>query len=1260
MSDSESDSGSASSSSSCSSRSPSPEFRMLPPASRGRAGATSSGSEGDSSNSNSSNSSLNLKRRRTVVDEESSESPSAKKARQLEHHVQIPSGESESAFGARTNLKGWTTTPHPHPRLPSLSTLTHAGDRTRSRAIPALDDLAVAKMNYTRSKVMNIQSLAASCVLAEGGSSTPKPEDREQEEQQQQSAPVVVTLEDWEDSKEVWGRCLEVVDVEEPSETLPLLRGIIHECSRFLQVYEDPSVLFLNPALAAATAESRKSSMDGRAPIKVHSAVNTSPMVVATPSTSTESVLIPNAPPPPPQAAAASKDLPTAFHALLGTALFFFGNLIGANPHLALEGEPRSVAFYHLYALDVFEMGERLPARTGSGYGFSVGAGFGNARFDGEGNVYVTGVGGGLGGGVEGLGGSGAAGLAADQHLAHVHAHGHGLGHYDCCGLGSKEDWRMAITWGRTIVSLAEELLERERMCEDMEDEWERLQARASEQQSFVYGYRQPAASMLPARPQMNPSGFLAEDFIVGSGQFVVGAGGGYFSGTGGRGMGFSVDGLGVLRVDVDSRGGAVGSDRLPSALYALEREGRVDVSSPGAGVSGPLQGLSLDTPGVERAGGEREDPRVFWTHDCPFVMIRSRMPPVTRRMTLGGGGDGKHGREGGGFSEWWAVDEEEGDDGEGCGGARVPFAVSGGDDEDVERKKQRKKQKQKQKEKQTGRKRRAGVDVDAMMKLAVDQFSRGILHMPRSGEMFGGVGVGRVVDAEGKKGKRHHHHHHHHGHHHHHHHHHRRRHRSAGEGGKSGAVSDQERAGAGEDSEPGSASYARPSVSEQVLAQPFSRATHLLTIALEVLLLAEKLPEPGSRYKWATYAESVFEQMRLEESPGAGVVVIRGEGRSRRERREDRMDVDEAVGGDEDVDMDEDRERHAHSGSGSRHRHSHSVHRRQSGKEGLEGGEGGGKRVGGHGVFLDSNNNAVILKARGRCALIVGSAVAEEDVECFLEGSEDEDEGGSVNAKGKPKVEEKGKAEVKVKLEEEREEQKEAKRKEVIEKVLRSEDAEEARRKLREANMFLERARSVWRESVGERRREREVVGGEILWRKKERARKAAVAQRALPVGEVKAGEGKKKVRRGIGAVAAQNKRRKMSSEGVFEGMQVDADDVASFGVREGEGGVLEEGVRSEPKAKSASPVQVQGQVEDEGEVRDAELLALFRAEEGEEEEEEKEFARLIAECVLTLANILPGGGEECEREREELYRVAKEEGLRGGVGDVVAEVYR
>jgi hypothetical protein len=57
-------------------------------------------------------------------------------------------------------------------------------------------------------------------------------------------------------------------------------------------------------------------------------------------------------------------DLSTAFHTILGTAIFFFGNIIAQNPELALAGEPDNGVPYWLAVMDVFETGENLPSRT--------------------------------------------------------------------------------------------------------------------------------------------------------------------------------------------------------------------------------------------------------------------------------------------------------------------------------------------------------------------------------------------------------------------------------------------------------------------------------------------------------------------------------------------------------------------------------------------------------------------------------------------------------------------------------------------------------------------------------------------------------------------------------------------------------------------------------------------------------------------------------------------------------------------------------
>jgi hypothetical protein len=46
---------------------------------------------------------------------------------------------------------------------------------------------------------------------------------------------------------------------------------------------------------------------------------------------------------------------------------------------------------------------------------------------------------------------------------------------------------------------------------------------------------------------------------------------------------------------------------------------------------------------------------------------------------------------------------------------------------------------------------------------------------------------------------------------------------------------------------------------------ESFSRAKELFTIASEVLLLSEKLDIPSERQRWASWADSVFNQMKME-----------------------------------------------------------------------------------------------------------------------------------------------------------------------------------------------------------------------------------------------------------------------------------------------------------------------------------------------------------------------------------------------------------
>ena len=54
-------------------------------------------------------------------------------------------------------------------------------------------------------------------------------------------------------------------------------------------------------------------------------------------------------------------------------------------------------------------------------------------------------------------------------------------------------------------------------------------------------------------------------------------------------------------------------------------------------------------------------------------------------------------------------------------------------------------------------------------------------------------------------------------------------------------------------------------SASPPPVQESFSRAKELFTIASEVLLLSEKLEIPSERKRWASWADSVFSQMKME-----------------------------------------------------------------------------------------------------------------------------------------------------------------------------------------------------------------------------------------------------------------------------------------------------------------------------------------------------------------------------------------------------------
>ncbi|KAJ7179325.1 hypothetical protein C8R46DRAFT_1324583 [Mycena filopes] len=128
-------------------------------------------------------------------------------------------------------------------------------------------------------------------------------------------------VEDWEDVKELFGRAAEQYDNDDVNEALPLLRGVIHECHRLLLAYEDPSVMFTAASISVSPSSK-------------------------------------------PRKKCKCKESPTAFHSILGTALFLFGNLIAQDASIATPDEPSTPAPYWLAALDVFETGENLPSRT--------------------------------------------------------------------------------------------------------------------------------------------------------------------------------------------------------------------------------------------------------------------------------------------------------------------------------------------------------------------------------------------------------------------------------------------------------------------------------------------------------------------------------------------------------------------------------------------------------------------------------------------------------------------------------------------------------------------------------------------------------------------------------------------------------------------------------------------------------------------------------------------------------------------------------
>ncbi|KAF8634642.1 hypothetical protein AX15_000787 [Amanita polypyramis BW_CC] len=184
-------------------------------------------------------------------------------------------------------------------------------------------------------------------------------------------------LDDWDDLKELFARAAEQYEGSDATEALPLLRGTVHECHRFLRFHPDPSALFVD-TVSGALQPDPKSRRD-----RLTSSITTGSQTFGEEQQGQRKTIF--------------IELPTAFHALFGTTLFLLGNLIAQEPSLALEGEPTNPVFYWLAALDVFEIGENLPSRTS------------------------------------------------------------GMKHVDV-----PEDWHMAVIWGRSLVCLADDLLNNE------------------------------------------------------------------------------------------------------------------------------------------------------------------------------------------------------------------------------------------------------------------------------------------------------------------------------------------------------------------------------------------------------------------------------------------------------------------------------------------------------------------------------------------------------------------------------------------------------------------------------------------------------------------------------------------------------------------------------------------------------------------------------------------------------------------------------
>ncbi|KAK1219125.1 hypothetical protein PQX77_018166 [Marasmius sp. AFHP31] len=260
----------------------------------------------------------------------------------------------------------------------------------------------------SRARIMDISSVAHGNILNGNGNGRPV---------------AMFNYEDWEDLKDLFASAAQQYETAEPSEALPLIRGVIHECHRFQKDYQDPSTLFANPATAPTGNSTNNNNNSNHSSSSHQSSRGPSPSDSRRRTTTTNNHRASSTHSYSYTYHSTSErkkctclELPTAFHAIFGTALFLFGNLIAQDPTLTLPGEPNSPMAYWTAAIDVFETGENLPTRT------------------------------------------------------------HGLNACD-----APEDWRMAVVWGRTLVCLADERVTRIR--EDGEDSESQGEGSSEQQQ---------------------------------------------------------------------------------------------------------------------------------------------------------------------------------------------------------------------------------------------------------------------------------------------------------------------------------------------------------------------------------------------------------------------------------------------------------------------------------------------------------------------------------------------------------------------------------------------------------------------------------------------------------------------------------------------------------------------------------------------------------------------------------------------------------